>query len=184
MPDSVTEDEIIAVYRATIDTLYGYVSRRCDGQRTLTEDITQDVWLRAVRDWHRNGIPDSPIAWLTTVARNLLLNNLRRAPSLSLDEVSARELFDFVERDDAHDDGELARRLDDALSRLPEHESRLLHQFHYQRCRVAQLAGMYGVSERAIEGRLRRARERLRAEVENMLPKPDIQTISRTGAST
>jgi DNA-directed RNA polymerase specialized sigma24 family protein len=49
---------------------------------------------------------------------------------------------------------------------LPKAEAQLLESFHYDRDRTAQLAERYGVSERAIEGRLRRARERLRREVE------------------
>ena len=170
MPSIVTEDEITAVYSATIDTLYGYVSRRCGGERALAEDITQDTWLRAVREWQRHGIPDNPIAWLTTVARNLLLNHLRRPQAVGIDDVPAQEILDAIDRDDVGDEWRIVQFVDVLMSRLPQHESRLLDEFHFQRCRVAQLAAMYGVSERAIEGRLRRARERLRAELEKMLP--------------
>jgi DNA-directed RNA polymerase specialized sigma24 family protein len=50
--------------------------------------------------------------------------------------------------------------------RIPQAEARLLESFHYDRFKMSQLAEAYGVSERAIEGRLRRARERLRKELE------------------
>jgi len=53
-----------------------------------------------------------------------------------------------------------------ALARLPERQSRLLEAFHFDRCRVAQIAETMGLSERAVEGRLRRARESLRREIE------------------
>jgi RNA polymerase sigma-70 factor (ECF subfamily) len=182
---SVSEADVIAIYRTTIDTLYGYVSRRCGGQRAVAEDITQEVWLRAVRTWQRNGIPDNPIGWLTTVARNLLLNDARRAPALPIDEVPAKELLNAVECDAIGDDPSKVSLIVDAMSRMPEHESRLLDEFHFQRCRVAQLAAAYGVSERAIEGRLRRARERLRGVIERMLPEArDTTTFSKTGEST
>src|SRR5258705_1179575 len=78
MPERITEEQLRRIYADTIDTLYGYTSRRCGGQRELAEDVTQEVWLRAVRDWRRTGSPDNPLAWLTTVARNLILNHLRR----------------------------------------------------------------------------------------------------------
>jgi len=35
--------------------------------------------------------------------------------------------------------------------------------------KMSQLAELYGISERAVEGRLRRARERLRRELESTL---------------
>lgn len=64
----VTEEQIRRVYRDTIDPLYGYVSRRCGGERPFAEDITQETWLRAVREWRVKGMPDQPLAWLHTVA--------------------------------------------------------------------------------------------------------------------
>jgi DNA-directed RNA polymerase specialized sigma24 family protein len=49
MPQPAGEDEIRRIYQATIDDLYGFVSRRCGGDRDLAEDLTQETWLRAVR---------------------------------------------------------------------------------------------------------------------------------------
>jgi DNA-directed RNA polymerase specialized sigma24 family protein len=46
----------------------------------------------------------------------------------------------------------------------------LLEAFHFERLRVARLAEVMGITERAVEGRLRRARERLRQELEPVLP--------------
>ena len=53
MPERITEARLRQIYGETIDVLYGYASRRCGGQRELAEDVTQEVWLRAVRDWRR-----------------------------------------------------------------------------------------------------------------------------------
>ncbi len=60
-----------------------------------------------------------------------------------------------------------------ALTRIPPEEARLLEAFHFERCRVARLAERYGISERAVEGRLRRAREHLRTALETTLPKAE-----------
>ncbi|HEY5218169.1 MAG TPA: sigma-70 family RNA polymerase sigma factor [Gemmatimonadaceae bacterium] len=169
MPERITEDRLRQIYRETIDALYGYASRRCGGRREFAEDVTQEVWLRAVRDWRRRGEPDKPLAWLTTVARNLILNDLRRRPSVSLDVVSPAELLAAVENNTVSDSAEVAALVGRALIRIPEKEARLLESFHYDRCKVSQLAEAHGISERAIEGRLRRARERLRHELETTL---------------
>jgi RNA polymerase sigma-70 factor, ECF subfamily len=90
MREPITEEQFRRIYRESVRVVYAYVARRCGGQRDLTEDVTQEVWLRAVRDWRSHGAPDNPIAWLTTVARNLILNHMRRRPSLPLDQVTAR----------------------------------------------------------------------------------------------
>lgn len=173
MPGLPTDAAIIALYRETIAPLYGFVSRKCDGERALAEDLTQETWLRAVREWRRTGVPDNPLGWLMTVARNLLLNDRRRRPSVPLDEY-APLLDDPATAADALDaTAEAAAReqaLRAALRRMPPDEARLLEDFHFARRRMAQLADQHGISERAVEGRLRRARERLRRELETELP--------------
>lgn len=154
------------IYWETIEPLYGYASRRCGGHRDLAEDVTQEAWLRALREWSKKGIPDSPLAWLTAVARNLIVDQLRRREHVPLDDVSAAELLTAVNDNAVSDSAAIASVVSDALTRLPKAEAQLLEAFHFDRFRVSQLATSYGISERAIEGRLRRARERLRHELE------------------
>lgn len=50
-----------------MDALYGYAARGCEGPDQLAEDIIQETWLRAVREWPCFGVPDDPLAWLATV---------------------------------------------------------------------------------------------------------------------
>lgn len=42
------------------------------------EDAVQTAMMTAVRNWPKQGQPDNPGAWLTTVARNRLLDELKR----------------------------------------------------------------------------------------------------------
>ncbi|HEX3866805.1 MAG TPA: sigma-70 family RNA polymerase sigma factor [Gemmatimonadaceae bacterium] len=166
MDERITEQQPRQIYGDTIDALYRFASHRCGGDRQLAEDVTQEVWLRAVRDWRRNGLPGNPLAWLMAVARNLILNQLRRRQSVSLDSVSPAEILAAVEDNRVSDSVEIATAVAQALLRLPEGEARLLETFHYDKIKMSQLAETYGISERAVEGRLRRARERLRRELE------------------
>jgi RNA polymerase sigma-70 factor (ECF subfamily) len=166
MREPITEEQLRRIYGETIDALYGFVSRRCDGQRELAEDVTQETWLRAVRDWRRNGPPDNPLGWLTTVARNLILNHLRRREPVPLESVAPADVLAAVDANTVSESEEIATVVRQALLRLPTAEAQLLETFHYDRVKVAQMAAAYGISERAIEGRLRRARERLRRELE------------------
>lgn len=157
-----TEDDIRRIYRDTIDELYRFVSRRCGGDRELAEDITQETWLRAVRAWRTQGMPDRALAWLATVAARLLSNHFRRP----ITEIFDDETHGGVEtpENDARERTSLVRR---ALAKLPVAQTRLLEAFHFERQGVAEIAAEAGLTERAIEGRLRRARQKLRREIES-----------------
>lgn len=51
---------------------------RLTGDWDLAEDCVQEACLRAWQTWTRDGMPERPAAWLTTVARRLALDHLRR----------------------------------------------------------------------------------------------------------
>jgi RNA polymerase sigma-70 factor, ECF subfamily len=164
-----TEELILATYRETIASLYGYVSRNCGGDRTLAEDVTQETWLRAVREWRRKGLPDQPIAWLTAVARNLLVTYYRRKKPASLDTLGAGEVLAALDEGRTAESSSRTAAVCYALARLPAAQSELLEAFHFEDRPMSQIADNLGLSERAVEGRLRRARQRLRRELERMM---------------
>ncbi len=51
------------------------------GHFDLAEDALQDAFTRALEVWPSNGLPQSPTAWLTTVAQRRALDMLRRRAS-------------------------------------------------------------------------------------------------------
>lgn len=162
------DDRILAVYRETIDPLYRYVSRRCGGDRALAEDVTQETWLRALRDWRGKGLPEQPLAWLTTVARNLLVSYYRaRRPAAPEAALEAEASTANVER--AAEEAQTCTAVHHALSRMPASQAGLLETFHFDERATADIARTAGLSERAVEGRLRRARQRLRRELVSLL---------------
>ena len=159
-----TEDDIRRIYRETVDDLFGFISRRCDGDRELAEDITQETWLRAVKAWRDDGLPERPLAWLSTVAARLL-SNYRRRPAAQRLEDGSGDTFPAPPLEDNGTARESMVRK--ALAKLPALQMRLLRAFHFERRPVAELAASMGISERGVEGRLRRARQRLRREIES-----------------
>ena len=155
----LSEDDISDIYRATIDDLFDFVARRCDGDRALAEDITQETWLRAVDDWHRHGAPELPAAWLARVASRLISNHRRHAAVERIADADPTTIADDENRESTRERRSMLQR---ALDRLPGRHARLLEAFHFDRRPVAEIAAADGLSERAVEGRLRRARARLR----------------------
>ena len=51
------------------------------GDWDLAEECAQEAFAQALDRWPRDGVPRSPGAWLTTVARNRALDRLRRRPT-------------------------------------------------------------------------------------------------------
>src|SRR5882672_9757101 len=51
---------------------------RSIGDFELAEDALQDAFATALERWPRSGAPEAPAAWLLTVARNRVIDQLRR----------------------------------------------------------------------------------------------------------
>lgn len=163
------EATLISTYRECVEPLYAYVSRRCGGDRSLAEDVTQETWLRAVGDWKKSGLPDHPLAWLRTVARNLLINYYRRAPSISIEALPPDWEKSYLTNGVGWESIDHASAVNWGLARLRPAQSRLLEAFHLEGLKVSEIASQLGVSERAVEGRLRRARAKLRKKLEPLV---------------
>ena len=153
------EQQWLAIYRETVRPLYGYMARRTGGDRALTEDIVQETYLRALDDWNPKALPDAPLAWLKRVARNIFIDHLRQRkriapagsgggpenePGTAGDEMESLELFL-------------------AMTSLGRKKAEVLEAFYYDGLSVGEIAAKKGLSEKAVEGRLRRARQALKA---------------------
>jgi RNA polymerase sigma-70 factor (ECF subfamily) len=92
------------------------------GDLDLAEDVLQEALVEAWERWPREGVPERPAAWLTTVARNRAFDRIRRerlrlpkeAEALGLRE-GGTELLAPSPDDAADDDAPLA---DDQLALL------------------------------------------------------------------
>ncbi len=55
---------------------------RLTGDLDLAEECVQDAYSKALSSWAAHGIPANPAAWLTTTARRLAVDQLRRSATL------------------------------------------------------------------------------------------------------
>ncbi len=64
---------------------------RVTGDWDLAEECAQEAFASALQRWPRDGVPDRPGAWLTTVARHRAIDRLRRdaVGAAKLQEVAA-----------------------------------------------------------------------------------------------
>lgn len=135
-----------------------------DGARS--DDLTQEVWLRVVRGLPRLEAPDRFPAWLFTVARRVVHDELRRSyravetdPNVAPDDAAAT----------SDDDGiaDLLDRLeiDRALAVLTPRDRETVVLFHLGELTLTDVARILEVPTGTVKSRLHRARQQLSEEL-------------------
>lgn len=71
------------------------------GDFSLAEDALQDALVIALERWEIDGIPKSPAAWLTTIAKRRAIDRLRRQSNFT------RKIADLLPDDDEQEDEEM-----------------------------------------------------------------------------
>lgn len=163
-----------ALYDGAFDTVYRYVQWRlaggfADGRRAAVEEVVQETWLTAVRLFDRFEPRRGTFAqWLRGIASNALRNYLRR------DGLRRRTFqpFDEGQHGDAGANGQeaaqedMADRITAALAALPAHYEEVLRAKYVDAESVNEIAAQRGMSPKAVESLLTRAREAFRAAYE------------------
>ena len=121
--------------------------------------------MRALDNWPRKGVPDEPQAWLTRVARNVLVSHFRRLRPQQLDLTA----FD-IEAENLRPAGpDTAAAVGWGMAQLRRSHAAVLEAFYFEGKAVSEIAAEHSLSERAVEGRLRRARAKLKTKLSRIL---------------
>lgn len=158
-PSANAAENFEAFYQRHEGAIFGYLWRVC-GDEQAANDLTQEVFFRAWRQFERLRSYERPDAWLFRVATNLALNERRRqrtaGPTLSLID-SERASGDHA--------AQLAERaaLRTALESLPakQRAAFILRETYGHSCE--EIAEILRLSPAAAKMTLSRARQRLRA---------------------
>lgn len=65
-------------YDEALPAIYGYFLRRCGGAASTAEDLTQEVFMAAMRQIAQGTTIDEPIRWLFGIARHRLIDHYRQ----------------------------------------------------------------------------------------------------------
>jgi RNA polymerase sigma-70 factor (ECF subfamily) len=176
--DLTAFDEIVERYQHKI---YGYV-KRLVGNETDAEDITQEVFLKALNSLHRFRQESSLQTWLFRIATNLCRDAHRRRQRekgwLSLwrqaDEQNETEEGGIVDPPDdrfnpekllLHE--ELSAMLSQAIEQLPLAMREVLILHDVEQMPYEEIAQALGVPLGTVKSRLFHARARLRESLAN-----------------
>jgi RNA polymerase sigma factor (sigma-70 family) len=133
------------------------------------EELAQETFVRVwqQREKFRTGAEFRP--WVFAIAINLARNRLRwwrRRPVVSLEEWSAtQETGDQTQQTGpaALETAERAKAVREAIAALPADLREAIVLFEYERMTHAEIAAAVGATPKAVETRIHRARDRLRA---------------------
>jgi RNA polymerase sigma-70 factor (ECF subfamily) len=87
------KERIAGIYADGWSRIVATMIRLTGGDWDLAEECAQDAFAQALQKWPRSGIPDEPLAWLTTTARHRAIDRMRRASTeaAKLREVAAMQ---------------------------------------------------------------------------------------------
>jgi RNA polymerase sigma factor (sigma-70 family) len=137
------------LFRAHWPLVLGYLRRRT-GSVTVAEELAQETFYRATRaflGW-RGG---SPAAWLLAIARNVLVDEVRRGQRL----VPLSETLPAQRGEPST----MSMGVRETLARLPANQGRLLELIYVDGYTHAEVAAMTGTSAGAVKTAVWRARQ-------------------------
>lgn len=170
--DSSAYDELVQIYQGQ---LYGFFLRNVRDSQ-LAEDLTQDTLLRLYNQaW--DYLPRGRFrGWLYRVARNLMIDSIRRQSSDALvravkghskddDDALARLAGEFVPPDQQADQRELGELVDRLLEEIPYDQRMTFTLYHYAGLSLPEVAEVMEAELPTSKSRLRLAREKLREKL-------------------
>jgi RNA polymerase sigma-70 factor (ECF subfamily) len=147
------------------------------------EDAVQEAMVRALRLWPHQGEPDNPSAWLIQVAKNLMLDGLRRDSRLRPAPDGIEDSIESLRHFPAEADAAFANEIrDDQLQMIftcchpmiPEDGQIALTLKIVGGFSVSEIARAFLSQELAVAKTLTRAKQRLREfNIKLEMPQPD-----------
>lgn len=128
------------------------------GDRWVAEELAQETFSRAYRNWEDLRDYERPGAWARTVAHNLAMSRFRRLGAEARAMVRLRGM-----RTDPADLGPASvdEGFWDEVRRLPERQSQAVMLHYLEDLPVAAIAGVMGCTQSTAKVHLHRGRQRL-----------------------
>jgi RNA polymerase sigma-70 factor (ECF subfamily) len=133
-------------------------------ERHLAEDAAQEALLAAYRGIARLKEPEQFAGWLAAICRNIATDMAKartRARQKHAEIVDCSPILDPV--DDESDTVAVVREI---VGQLEPEARDIVYLRYYNQLTYDQIARMLGISEEAVNGKLRRARARIRHELQ------------------
>jgi RNA polymerase sigma-70 factor (ECF subfamily) len=153
----MTDEEVVALYERSVDTLYRYATRLTGGDQAWADELMQETYLQLVRRLRAGPPLQADTGWLIVSCRHRFLDQLKRDRRRR--DRERRDAGALAEAAGAAGDGPVV----DALGLLPADYRAALVLRYVDELSVPEVAREIGRSVHATESLLARARVALRA---------------------
>lgn len=145
----------LAEYQAVVALTVGLAGNRC-----AAEDIAQEAFLRAYRDWQKVGDLDSPQAWVRRVAINLATSRWRRL------RAEATALLHVGRTPNAREHLPPEDKIFwDEVEKLPKRQAQALALRYIGDLSVREIARVMEIAEGTVRALLHQGRTRLKRQL-------------------
>jgi len=157
--DRAAFTELVTRYQRPIyNAAFGVLHRADDAN-----DITQEVFLKVAERLNEYDPRFKFFSWIYRIALNESLNlrrrNSRQAP---LDVESSLPAADASNPEKQVNDDQLSKRIQSAMTRLPENDRIVLSLRHFSECSYEMIGQILNLDEKTVKSRLFESRQRLR----------------------
>lgn len=167
--------------------LYNYLLRSVQS-RARAEELLQEVLLRVIRSKHRYERSAKFTTWVYTIARNLCVDESRRArfrehasldaPRRTRHEADGRTLLSTMPADEIPTDAQaeaprIRARLAAAIDRLPSDQREVFLMRQLGGLSFREIGQCVGAPENTVKSRMRYALEKLRLELADLHDVPE-----------
>lgn len=151
----VRDEDFVAFYRREYSAVVG-LAFVLSGSRSVAEDIAQDAFVAAYRQWTRIASYDDPGAWLRRVVANRSVSRFRRATS------EAKALLRHGQDNAVQPEVSVeALALWAEVRRLPRRQAQAVALQHVDGRSVREVARILGCSENTVKTHVLRAKSTL-----------------------
>jgi len=166
--------------------LYRFVLARVDGDHDATRDVVQQTFCRAIECLDRYRGEAALYTWLFQICRNTLndyfrfTSRERRVVTPLEDLPQVRAVLEALAAPQVTSPetgvwrSEIGRFVQATVDALPEQYAVVLELKYIDGCSVKSIAGRLGVSDKAAESLLSRARAAFRDAITDMVHEPDV----------
>ncbi len=149
-----------AFYNAHIERVFRFILFRVGMNRAVAEDLTSEIFIKALAHYDRYDPAQSEHAWMMTIARNHLYNHFRdRKQDVDLEEVA----FAIPDLRSTGPDVLDHDRLIVAMQQLSPEERQLVEMKHLEGYRHSEIAAALGKNVGAVRVELHRVMKKLKS---------------------
>lgn len=152
-------------YRSEYPRVLG-LAYALSGSHHAAEDITQEAFLRAHRDWEQVGRYEMPGAWVRRVASNLAMSRFRKLRS---ERKAITRLVGFGQRDHGIEPAVEYEHFWREVRGLPRRQAQVVALFYLEDLSIADIATTLDIAEGTVKAQLHKARTTLARKLDTTM---------------